>query len=138
MTWQLFALASAVFAALTAILGKIGVANINSNLATLIRTIVILAVTALFISFRKEWQPIQDFNRKSVLFLVLSGLATGASWLCYYRALQIGKASQVAPFEKVSVAFTVLLAFLILGEPFTPKVIIGTLLIVGGVVVIAV
>jgi transporter family protein len=114
--WQLFALGSAVFAALTAIFGKIGVAHINSNMATFIRTVVILGVSALIISWRSEWQPPTTLSRHSLLFLVLSGVATGLSWLCYYRALQLGPASKVAPIDKLSVALAMLLAFLFLGE----------------------
>jgi transporter family protein len=137
MGWQAYALGAAFFAALTAILGKIGVSNINSNLATFVRTIVILLITALLISVRKEWQPLHTFDRRSLIFLVLSGVATGASWLFYYRALQIGQASQVAPFEKVSVALTVLLGIFVLGEPYSFRVLCGAGLVVLGAIVIA-
>lgn len=137
MSWQVFAFGSALFAALTAILGKVGVAHINSNLATLVRTVVIFGVTALFVTARHEWQPLESFDRKSVLFLILSGIATGASWLCYYRALQLGPASQVAPLEKISVAFTVLMAIVFLGESVSIKNLAGAALVVAGAVVIA-
>lgn len=137
MTWQYFALGSAFFAALTAILGKTGVSNINSNLATLIRTIVILAFTTLIVLFRNEFQPIGSIDRRSALFLTLSGISTGASWLCYYKALQLGEASRVAPLEKVSIALTVVLAIIFLNEPVSLKVLIGTILIVMGAVVMA-
>src|SRR5438132_9472330 len=105
LAWQWFALGSAFFAGLTAILGKAGVAEINSNLATLIRTIVILAVSALIITGRGEWEPLSRLSGKGVLMLCLSGLATGLSWLCYYRALQMAPASLVAPIDKLSVVF---------------------------------
>jgi len=134
--WRFFALASAVFAALTAIFGKVGVSEINSNLATFIRTIVILAFTAAILFFRKEWRAPDSLDLKSVSFLILSGLATGASWLCYYRALQLGPASKVAPIDKLSVAITILLAVLFLGEQLTLKVLIGGLLIVAGSLVL--
>lgn len=135
--WRFFALASAVFAALTAILGKVGVQSINSNLATFIRTIVIIAFTAALLTARDEWASLESLSRKSILFLVLSGLATGASWLCYYRALQMGPASKVAPLEKVSVAITILLAIFILGDKADWKTIVGGVLIVAGSIVLA-
>jgi transporter family protein len=135
--WQLFAVGSAVFAALTAICGKIGVTQINSNMATFIRTVVILGVSALIISWRGEWQPLAAISRHSFLFLVLSGIATGLSWLCYYRALQLGPASQVAPIDKLSVALTMLLAFLVFGETPTLPVLLGGGLIVAGSLLIA-
>jgi transporter family protein len=134
--WRIFALASAVFAALTAIFGKIGVAEINSNLATFLRTIVILLFAAFIVTLRKEWSTGQGINSRSLLFLGLSGLATGCSWLCYYRALQLGPASKVAPVDKLSVAITICLAALFLGENLTVKTILGALLIVIGSVVI--
>lgn len=130
--WRLFALASAGFAALTTIFGKIGVSAINSNLATFIRTLVILFITAALIFFRKEWRGIESLDSKSLLFLVLSGAATGASWLCYYRALQLGPASKVAPIDKLSVALVLMFAFLFLGEQLSLKTILGGLLIVAG------
>jgi transporter family protein len=135
--WRFFALSSAAFAALTAIFGKIGVADIPSNLATFLRTIVILAFTALILTFRKEWRSPESLDGRSVLFLVLSALATGASWLCYYRALQLGPASKVAPVDKLSVAITIVLAVIFLGETLTWKTVLGGLLIVAGSVVLA-
>lgn len=136
--WRYFALGSAVFAALTAIFGKIGVSSINSNLATFIRTVVILIVTAAIISFRKEWKTPESLDHRSLLFLVLSGIATGASWLCYYRALQLGPASKVAPVDKLSVALVIVLAILFLGEQPTLKTILGGLLIAAGSIVLVV
>ena len=103
--WRLYALGSAAFAALTAIFGKIGVSSINSNLATFIRIIVILFFTAGIVTFRNEWQVPSSLDKKSLMFLVLSGLATGGSWLCYYHALKLGPASKVAPIDKLSVVF---------------------------------
>ncbi len=135
--WQVFALGSAFFAGLTAILGKVGVAEINSNLATLIRTAVILGVTAALVTWRGEWEPLGKLSGRGVLFLGLSGLATGLSWLCYYRALQTGPASRVAPVDKLSVAFVILLAFLFLGEPLTWKVLLGGALVVAGALTLA-
>ena len=135
--WLLFALGSAFFAGLTAILGKVGVAGLNSNLATLIRTVVILGVTALIVSFRNEWVPPQSLQAKPVTFLVLSGIATGLSWLCYYRALQLAPASLVAPIDKLSVAFAIVLGIAVLGEPFTWRIGLGGALIVAGALVIA-
>lgn len=130
--WRFYAIGSAVFAALTAILGKIGVASINSNLATFIRTIVILLFTAAILSFRGEWGTHVGVSRRSLLFLVLSGVATGASWLCYYRALQLGPASKVAPVDKLSVAIAIVLAIVILHEPAEWKTLLGGGLIVAG------
>lgn len=137
LDWRLFALGSAVFAALTAIFGKIGVTALNSNLATFLRTIVILFVTAALISFRREWQAPDEIDTRSVFFLVLSGLATGASWLCYYRALQMAPASKVAPIDKLSVAFVIILAALFLGERLTLQTAIGGALIVAGALTLA-
>ncbi|MCB0406586.1 MAG: EamA family transporter [Bdellovibrionales bacterium] len=136
--WKLFALFSAIFAALTAIFGKIGVSEINSNLATFIRTIVILMVSALFISFNKEWVLPSELSKKSLLFLILSGFATGSSWLCYYRALQLGPASKVAPVDKLSVVFVILLAALFLNEPLKIKTIVGGILVCAGTVILAI
>jgi bacterial/archaeal transporter family protein len=135
--WLVFALGSAFFAGLTAILGKVGVAGLNSNLATLIRTIVILAVTAAIVSFRKEWAAPQSLQLRPVAFLIFSGIATGLSWLCYYRALQLAPASLVAPIDKLSVAFAIALGVLVLGEPFTWQVVLGGVLVVAGALVIA-
>lgn len=133
----MFAFGSAFFAAFTAIFGKIGVSSLNSNVATFIRTVVILVVTGVIITFRREWQAPESINIKSLVFLILSGVATGASWLCYYRALQLGPASKVAPIDKLSVALVILLAFLLLGEQASLKTILGGLLVVAGSVVLA-
>lgn len=130
--WVLFALGSAVFAALTAIFGKLGVTGLNSNLATFIRTIVILTVLAGLVTLRGEWQNPSQIGARSWLFLVLSGIATGLSWLCYYRALQLGPVSRVAPLDKLSVALTIVLSVLFLGEALTWPVAIGGAMIVAG------
>jgi transporter family protein len=135
--WLLFALGSAFFAGLTAILGKVGVEGLNSNLATLIRTVVIFAVTAALVSFRKEWVAPASLAAKPVTFLVLSGIATGLSWLCYYRALQLAPATLVAPIDKLSVAFAIALGVIVLGEPLTWQIAVGGALIVAGALVIA-
>jgi bacterial/archaeal transporter family protein len=135
--WRLFAFGSAAFAALTAIFGKIGVAQINSNLATFFRTIVILIITALLIWSRDEWQRPDHLSLKSILFLILSGIATGLSWLCYYRALQLAPASRVAPIDKLSVVLVVIFAIVFLGEPLTWKVACGASLIAGGALLMA-
>ena len=137
MDWRLFAIGSAFFAALTAIFGKVGVSEIDSDLATFLRTLVILLVTALFISARHEWQRPGSLSTKGVIFLVLSGTATGLSWLCYYRALQTGPASRVAPIDKLSVIFVVLFAVSFLGERLTWKVGLGSALITLGAVLMA-
>ncbi len=131
--WRLLAVGSAVFAALTAIFGKIGVARMNPDLATLLRTIVILFVIALLVIARGEWQRPDRLSAKGVCFLVLSGVATGLSWICYYRALQAGPASRVATIDKLSVVLVVLFGVLVLGEPLTWKVALGTLFIGTGV-----
>lgn len=133
MSWQIFALGAAFFAALTAIFGKVGVSDLNSNLATFVRTIVVLIASGILISIRQEWVRPANLPPKSILFLVLSGLATGLSWLCYYRALQLGPASRVAPIDKLSVVLVVIFAILFLGEPLNWKVGIGTVLIASGV-----
>jgi transporter family protein len=135
--WRVFALGSAFFAALTAIFGKVGVAEINSDLATFLRTLVILLVAALLICARHEWQRPDSLSTKGVVFLVLSGVATGLSWLCYYRALQTGPASRVAPIDKLSVIFVVLFAVSFLGERLTWKVGVGGILIAAGAVLMA-
>ena len=136
-SWQVFALGSAVFAGLTAILGKVGVSEINSNLATLIRTVVILGIAALLVTVRGEWEPLDKLSGRAVLFLCLSGIATGLSWLCYYRALQMADASKVAPIDKLSVVFVIVFAVVFLGEPLTWKVAVGGGLVVAGAVVLA-
>ncbi len=133
--WRVFALGSAGFAALTAIFGKLGVTELNSNLATFIRTIVILMVTALLVSLRGEWRWPDSSSSKGVIFLIASGLATGMSWLCYYRALQLAPASRVAPVDKLSVVFVVVFAVIFLGEPLTWKVGLGASLVALGALV---
>lgn len=137
MGWKSFAFGSAAFAALTAVLAKLGVSEVSSNLATFIRTIVILAVSAIFVTVNREWSMPSTLSQKGLTLLVLSGVATGLSWLCYFRALQLGPVSQVAPIDKLSVVFVVVAGFLMLGEPMSPKVIVGTLLVFAGVVVMA-
>jgi bacterial/archaeal transporter family protein len=137
-SWLLFALGSAFFAALTALFGKLGVAGINSNLATFIRTIVILIVTAGILSLRNEWARPSGLPVSSWVFLVLSGVATGLSWLCYYRALQLGPVSKVAPIDKLSVAIAIVLGIVVLGEQVSWSLAIGGALIVLGAIVIAV
>lgn len=135
--WQLFAFGSAFFAALTAIFGKIGVAEMNSNLATFLRTVVVLIVLAGIVSFRNEWQRPESLSAKGVLFLVLSGVATGLSWLCYYRALQLGPISKVAPIDKLSVVFVILISVLFLQEKLSLKNSLGAILISLGVLLLA-
>jgi transporter family protein len=136
--WVLFALGSALFAGLTAFFGKIGVAGINSNLATFIRTIVILGVTAALLTLRAEWRPATAISSNTWTYLVLSGIATGLSWLCYYRALQLGPVSKVAPIDKLSVVFAIVLGILFLKESLTwPVVIGGALIVAGSIVMIA-
>ena len=127
--WAVYALLSAVFAALTSILAKIGINHVDSNLATAIRTIVVLVLAWGMVFLTGAQAGIRDISRRSLLFLVLSGLATGLSWLCYYKAMQIGEVSKVAPIDKFSVVLTLILAFVILKEPLTPKAIIGGALI---------
>ena len=133
--WAVFAILSAVFAALTSILAKIGIDCVNSNLATAIRTlvVVIMAWGMVFLTHAQSGLP--EISRKSWIFLILSGIATGASWLCYYRALQIGEASKVVPIDKLSVVITLILAFIFLHEEFTVKSLIGCVLIGAGTLV---
>ena len=133
--WLLLALGSAVFAALTSILAKIGIEGVNSTLATAIRTTVVLAMSWGMVFLTNTQGGIAAIERKSWLFLILSGLATGASWLCYYKALQIGEASKVVPVDKLSVVFTLILAFVVLHEQFTVKSAIGAALITAGTLV---
>lgn len=130
--WFLFAILSALFAALTSILAKIGIEGVNSNLATAIRTVVVVAMSWGMVFLTKTQSGITEISKKSWLFLILSGLATGASWLCYYRALQIGEASKVVPIDKLSVVITLLMAFIFLHEEFTVKSFIGCTLIGAG------
>lgn len=127
--WLLFAVLSSLFAALTSILAKIGIDGVNSNLATAIRTFIVLVMAWGMVFLTNAQTGIGEIGKKSWAFLILSGLATGASWLCYYRALQIGEASKVVPIDKLSTVITVLLAFLFLHENFTPKSIAGCVLI---------
>lgn len=130
--WFLFAVLSALFAALTAILAKIGIEGVNSNLATAIRTVIVVIMSWGMVFLTKAQGGITEISRKSWIFLILSGLATGASWLCYYRALQIGKASKVVPVDKLSVVITIILAFVFLHEEFTVKSLTGCVLIGAG------
>ena len=127
--WFIFAMLSAVFAALTSILAKVGIDGVNSNLATAIRTVVVVLMAWGMVFLTNQQQGITSIAPKSWLFLILSGLATGASWLCYYRALQIGEASKVVPVDKLSVVITLVLAFVFLHEKFTIKSLIGCVLI---------
>ncbi len=133
--WAVFAVLSAVFAALTSILAKIGIDGVNSNLATAIRTMVVVVMAWLMVFLTHTQSGITEISRRSWLFLVLSGLATGASWLCYYRALQIGEASKVVPIDKLSVVITLILAFAFLHEEFTVRSLIGCILIGAGTLV---
>ncbi len=130
--WFVFALLSAVFAALTSILAKIGIDGVNSNLATAIRTVVVVAMAWGMVFLTHAQTGISAISRKSWLFLILSGLATGASWLCYYRALQLGEASKVVPVDKLSVVLTMVLAFVFLHEEFTVRSVVGCVLIGAG------
>lgn len=127
--WFIFALLSAVFAALTSILAKVGINGVNSNLATAIRTVVVVIMAWGMVFLTNAQNGLFGISRKSWLFLILSGLATGASWLCYYKALQIGEASKVVPIDKLSVVITLILAFIFLHETFTTKSLIGCILI---------
>lgn len=131
MCW-LFALLSAVFAALTSILAKVGIEGVDSNLATAIRTMVVVGMSWLMVFVTNAQSGITNIGKKSWIFLVLSGLATGASWLCYYKAIQIGDVSKVVPIDKLSVVFTLVLAFIFLHEEFNAKSLIGCVLIAAG------
>ncbi len=133
--WFILALASAVFAALTSILAKIGIDGVNSNLATAIRTVVVVLMSWGMVFITNSQGGITDISKKSWLFLILSGLATGASWLCYYKALQIGEASKVVPIDKLSVVITLVLAFVFLHEQFTWKSALGSVLITAGTLI---
>ena len=133
--WFIFALLSAVFAALTSVLAKVGIEGVNSNLATALRTLVVLAMAWMMVFVTNAQGGIGAISRKSWLFLILSGLATGASWLCYYKALQIGEASKVVPIDKLSIVFTLVLAWTFLHEQVNAKSIFGCLLIVAGTLV---
>ena len=133
--WFIFTLLSAVFAALTSILAKVGIDGVNSNLATAIRTMVVGAMAWGMVFLTNTQGGISEISRKSWLFLILSGLATGASWLCYYRALQVGEVSKVVPIDKLSVVITLVMAAVFLHEKFTPKSVIGCILIGAGTLV---
>ena len=130
--WFVFAILSSIFAALTSILAKIGIEGVNSNLATAVRTIVVVFMAWFMVFITGNQNGIMDISKKSWLFLILSGLATGASWLCYYKALQLGEASKVVPIDKLSIVITIILAFVFLGEQITLKSLIGCTLIVAG------
>ena len=134
--WKLFAFGAAFFAGATAVLAKIGVKNVPSNLATFVRTIVILIFLFFIVSTKNEWQSLSSINKHSLLFLILSGIATGLSWLCYFRALQTGPASLVAPIDKLSVVFAVILSILFLGEHLCISQWIGIFLITSGAILI--
>ena len=127
--WFWFALGSAVFAALTSILAKVGIEGVGSNLATAIRTLVVVVMAWGMVFITNQQSGIKDISQKSWIFLILSGLATGASWLCYYKALQMGNASKVVPIDKLSVVITLVLAFIFLNEEFTTKSVIGCIMI---------
>ena len=130
--WSIFAILSAIFAALTSILAKVGIEGVNSNLATAVRTIVVVLMAWFMVFVTGNLNGIVDISKKSWLFLILSGLATGASWLCYYKALQLGEASKVVPIDKLSIVITIILAFIFLGEQITLKTLIGCSLIIAG------
>ena len=133
--WFVFALLSAIFAALTSILAKVGIDGVNSNLATAVRTIVVVIMAWGIVFLTNTQGGISDISKKSWVFLILSGLATGASWLCYYKALQLGDASKVVPIDKLSVVITLVLAFIFLHEEFTIKSFAGCILIGVGTVI---
>lgn len=136
-SWQVWALGSAVFAAMTAIFAKVGIAGVNSDFATFVRTVVILAAIAFMLTIAGNWQAPGSVPAKSWIFLILSGLATGASWLCYFRALQIGKAAEVAPVDKLSVVLVAVFAVLFLGEQLSPAHWAGVMMIGGGALLLA-
>lgn len=133
--WMIFAVLSAVFAALSSILAKIGIEGVNSNLATAIRTIVVVIMAWGMVFLTHAQNGLAEISKKSWIFLILSGLATGASWLCYYKALQMGDASKVVPIDKLSVVITLILAFVFLHEQFTTKSLIGCILIGAGTLI---
>lgn len=135
--WMILALLSAVFAALTSILAKVGIQNVDSTLATAIRTLVVVAMSWMMVFITNTQSGITEISRKSWIFLILSGLATGASWLCYYKAIQLGDVSKVVPIDKLSVIFTLVLAFVFLHEKFNARSIIGCILIGAGTLLMA-
>ena len=130
--WAIFAILSAIFAALTSILAKVGIEGVNSNLATAVRTIVVVLMAWFMVFVTGNQNGIVDISKKSWIFLILSGLATGSSWLCYYKALQLGEVSKVVPIDKLSIVITTILAFIFLGEQITLKTLIGCCLIIIG------
>ena len=134
--WWIYALLSAFFAAVTAVLAKVGIKGIDSNLATAIRTLVVLLLAWAIVFFRNEQHGISGLTRQNWIFLILSGMATGLSWIFYFKALQIGKVSQVAPVDKASVAIALLLSVIFLGEPLNYKTVIAVLMIMGGTVIL--
>lgn len=134
--WFVFALLSAVFAALTSVLAKIGIENVESNLATAVRTAVVLVMAWGMVFLANGQGGLSQISRKSWIFLILSGLATGASWLCYFKAVQIGEVSKVVPVDKLSVVITLILAAVFLGEKFTPRTLLGAVLITAGTLVL--
>jgi transporter family protein len=136
-SWQLWALLSATFAALTAIFAKIGIENVNSDFATLIRTVVIICALAAFLVATDQWQSLGSISGRTYLFLILSGLATGGSWVCYFRALKIGKAAQVAPIDKLSVVLVAVFGVIFLGERLTLPNWLGIALIAAGAILVA-
>lgn len=133
--WAVFAVLSAVFAALTSILAKVGIKDVDSNLATAIRTVVVVAMSWLMVFITNAQSGITNIGKKSWIFLILSGLATGASWLCYYKAIQIGEVSKVVPIDKLSVVITLVLAFIFLHEDFNIKSLVGCILIAAGTLI---
>lgn len=133
--WAVFAVLSAVFAALTSILAKVGIKDVDSNLATAIRTVVVVAMSWLMVFITNAQSGIINIGKKSWIFLILSGLATGASWLCYYKAIQIGEVSKVVPIDKLSVVITLVLAFIFLHEDFNIKSLAGCILIAAGTLI---
>lgn len=135
--WWVYAILSAVFAAITSILAKVGIDGVNSNLATAIRTVVVVLMAWGMVFLTNAQNGITEISKKSWIFLILSGLATGASWLCYYKALQMGEASKVVPIDKMSVVITLILAFVFLHEQFTVKSVIGCILITAGTLFMA-
>lgn len=137
LSWTFWAVLSATFAALTAILAKIGIENVNSDFATFIRTIVILMAAAMFVVATGNWQQPSSVSAKTWLFLVLSGLATAASWICYFRALKLGDAARVAPIDKLSVVFVSIFAVLFLGEKLSAPNWLGVILIASGAILVA-
>ena len=136
-SWQFWALLSAAFAALTAIFAKVGIENVNSDFATFIRTIVILGVLGVILVGTGQWQPLSSVSQRTYLFLILSGLATGGSWICYFRALKIGDAARVAPIDKLSIVLVAVFGFLFLGEKLSGANWAGVALIAAGALLVA-